>query len=48
MKRDQIISFKITAELKKKLAEKARQEDRSVSYICQRALEREVKKRKKR
>jgi predicted transcriptional regulator len=46
MKRDQIISFKITKALKKQIQELASKEERSVSFICQRALKQEVKKPK--
>jgi predicted transcriptional regulator len=48
MKRDQIISFKITEELKKQIQELASKEERSVSFICQRALKQEAQKLKKR
>ena len=47
MKRDQMISFKITEELKKQIQDLASKEDRSVSYICKRAMENEVKRSKK-
>lgn len=43
MKRDKMVSLMITDELKKQIQELASKEDRSVSYICQRALVNEVK-----
>ena len=43
-----MIAFKITDELKQRIKALAEKEDRSISYICQRAMENEVKKSKKR
>ena len=47
MKRDKMISLMITDELKKQIQDLASKEDRSVSYICKRAMENEVKRSKK-
>ena len=48
MKKSKVLTLKITEDLKKKLENIAKAEDRSVSYVVHKALEREVKKSKKR
>jgi len=47
MKRNSMIAFKITEELKKQIERLAKKDGRSVSNFCMRALEKEVQKAKK-